>query len=125
MLPNNFFSLEPHYECSICYEPVSNPICPICIITQIDSWLTYYPNGHELKQQLTPEIQKYIKKFLRQGEQCIKCNEQRASICSYCFAQFILNELKTLNVPHIIIKEFLQFFNLWEHKRHAKLNTGI
>jgi len=125
MLNNNYLGFEELHQCSICHEPVSNPLCPICITTQIESWLTYYPNGNQIKEKLIPKIQKYIQENLREGTQCIKCNKERASICSYCFTKFILKELHKLEVSHIVIKEFLQFFNLWEHSRYEKLKTKI
>ena len=96
-LPNHLLS-ESHYDCSICYEPVTNPLCPDCISLQLEAWLTYYPNYHELKDALIPDLGNFIKKCKKEATQCIKCKKARVSICPNCFAEHILDELKRLNL---------------------------
>jgi len=117
MLQNNYLASELLHECSICHEPVFNPLCPTCITEQINAWLTQYPNYHELRDHLLPKLHSFIKKSERNTTQCIKCKKARVSICPYCFTEHVLNELKTLGVHKIVLKEFLMFFNFdFEHK---------
>lgn len=125
MLQNNSLISESN-KCSLCYEVISNPLCPNCLGTQIDAWLTLYPNYHELKDALMPKLCSFIKKCKENSINCIKCKNAKVSVCPYCFTDLVLKELKKLEVHPIIIKEFLQFFNFKsEENRYNKLNTNL
>ena len=111
MLQNLSLVSEQHYLCDVCSEAVTNPICPLCIETEIEAWLTLYP---DLRKKLLPMLNIYLKKInekIEDSTQCIKCKNKRASVCPYCFAQEVLGELKKLNANKIVLKEFLEFFN--------------
>jgi len=113
MLQEFYPSAEAFYECEICHEPITNPICPVCLAAEIDIWSTNYPN---LRRELLPELKKYIKKLKKQSKeavQCIKCNEKRISVCAFCFMREVLDKLEDLEANKIIKKEFLQFFNYY------------
>ena len=114
MLKTLYSEHEPRfYECEICNEPITNPICPVCLSAEIDIWSTNYPN---LRRELVPRLKRYLRKLQQQTKeavQCIKCNENRISICSYCFIKEVLDELDELETSRIIKKEFLQFFNYY------------
>jgi ferredoxin len=96
------------YECKICHEPVSNPICPNCLIKEVTAWLTLYP---DLKSKLIPRLTKKFKKieYEKEAIQCIKCGNE-ITICPLCFTNSVLTELNKINAPKMILKEFLQFF---------------
>jgi len=120
MISNNYLGSEA-YLCSICYEPISNPICPVCLTTQLDAWLTLYPNYHQLKKILIPKIRKFIRNHISETSICIKCHKNQASICPYCFTEFILDTLREINVSREMLKEFLVFFNFdLEYKGYYK-----
>jgi len=126
MLQNNYSVSEPDHECSICHEAVSNPLCPSCLGTQIEAWMTLYPNYHELKEALMPKLHSFIEKCSKNATECIKCKKARVSICPYCFTDLVLTELKNLNVHPIILKEFLQFFNFKsEQHRYDQLKVKL
>ncbi len=112
MLKNSYSNVvETFYDCEICHEPITNPLCPSCLTAEINIWSTYYPN---LRKELIPRLESYLKKLKKQAKetiQCIKCNESGFSICPFCFARRVLNELEKMNVSKQIKKEFLQFFN--------------
>jgi hypothetical protein len=114
MLKNFYSEAESgYYECEICNEPITNPICPVCLSREIDIWSTNYPN---LRKELTPRIRKYLKKLrqqTREAVQCIKCNEKKMSVCPYCFIREVLSELNGLEANRMIKREFLQFFNYY------------
>ncbi len=114
MLKNFCLEYEPEfYECKICNEPITNPICPVCLSAEIDIWSTNYPN---LRKELAPKLKKHLKmiqQHIDNAVQCIKCNEKRTFICPYCFIRDVLIELDRLGVNRIIKKEFLQFFNYY------------
>ena len=116
------FERERFYECLECREPVSNPLCPICLSRQINAWLASYPS--EIKSKIIKNIQEYIKKTHNIDSEfvkCIACNKKTASLCPYCFTNHVFNELKKLKVARMILKEFLQFFNYdFEHIGYSR-----
>ncbi len=101
------------YECEICHEPISNPICPRCLTYEIGIWATLYPN---IRRELLNRLKKYLKTIGKESGglgsvQCIRCNKKEMPICAYCFINYVLTELEDIGVNKIIKKEFLQFFN--------------
>ena len=111
MLNPNYPAVEEHYHCDICSEAVTNPLCPFCLTLEVEAWLTLYPN---LKKELLPKLKKYLERVeekMIDSTQCIKCRNKRASVCSYCFIDYIFGELKKIKVGKQVFKEFLQFFN--------------
>ena len=117
---HHFSAAEPQYLCDICNIAVSNPLCPMCLATEIEAWLTLYP---KLSVDLLPQIKKYIEKCDDKSEEstkCIKCGNNTASVCPYCFTDQVLRELKKLEVNKIILREFFQFFNFdFEHTGYS------
>jgi len=117
----NYLAHGTHFICEVCKEAVINPICPICIATEIEAWLTLYPN---LRKELHKLLEKYLERVNNRKEEatsCIKCKNKRASICPYCFTEHVLSELKRLDVNHIILKEFFEFFNFdFNHTGYSK-----
>ena len=112
MLKQKFYSaVERQSYCDICSEAVTNPLCPVCLVGEIEAWLTFYPN---LKKELLPKLKKYLERVeenIVDATTCIKCNKARASICPFCFMDYVEGELKNLNVIPKILEEFNQFFD--------------
>ena len=102
------------YLCDFCGEAIINPICPSCITTEIEAWLSLYPN---LRKEIMPKLNTFLKKINNKtnATECIQCKNKRAAICPYCFTKLILNELKKLKSNKIIITEFFEFFNFDLH----------
>ncbi|MEM0465705.1 MAG: hypothetical protein QXW97_03330 [Candidatus Pacearchaeota archaeon] len=107
---------QPIFErqllCDICSIAITNPICPSCLSEEFEAWLTLYPN---LKKELIPKLEKYINwledRRYNNPTTCIKCRKESVTICPYCFTEYVLGELKKLEVNKIILKEFFEFFN--------------
>ena len=114
------FETERFYECMDCKEAISNPICPACLTTQIEAWLATYPD----RNKILARIKNYVEKtnnLTGKTTQCISCGKKRASLCPYCFTEYVLNELKRIHVNRLILKEFMQFFNYdFEHAGYSK-----
>ena len=108
------------YLCDFCSEPVSNPLCPFCLAIEIEAWLTLYP---DLRRRLLSRMRNYLNQAdsrAMDSTLCIKCNNKRASICPYCFTEFVLNELKRLEANKIVMTEFFQFFNFdFDHTEYS------
>jgi hypothetical protein len=110
MLNQNYPAVEEHFHCDICSEAVTTPLCPICLTGEVEAWLTLYPT---LKGDLLPRLKKYLERIedkIIDSTQCIKCNDKKASVCPYCFVDYILGELKKINVNKRVFREFLDFF---------------
>lgn len=117
MLTNNFSQpFEAQYLCDICSEAVTNPICPSCLTSEIEAWLTLYP---DLRQELLHKLYDYLDMIDNKpsdSTRCIKCKSNAVAVCPYCFTWKVLNELKNIKANKIILKEFLDFFNYdFEH----------
>ncbi len=112
-LQKNFPASEPHFICDICSEAVTNPLCPFCLATEVEAWLTLYPNLHK---ELRPKIKNYLDdledSIFEEATNCVKCNRGVASICPYCFTMFILDELRKVHTNKImnIWNESLKFY---------------
>jgi hypothetical protein len=118
----NSNAFEPQILCEVCSEAVTNPICPSCLIQEIEAWTTLYPN---LRRELIPRISKYIHRLdlriIDEATQCIKCNDKKAIICPYCFTNKVLSELRNMKSNVLILKEFLEFFNFdFDHTGYSK-----
>tara|TARA_Y100000034_G_C6696819_1_gene307088 strand:- start:79 stop:474 length:396 start_codon:yes stop_codon:yes gene_type:complete len=116
IIPNNNQGDETQFLCDVCSEPVTNPICPFCLTEEIEAWLTFYPG---LRKALLPKIHKYLDKISNKitayGTICIKCKDNSAHVCPYCFTAFVFYELKKLHAEKFILKEYFEFFNFDLH----------
>lgn len=116
------FERERFYECLECQEPVSNPLCHICLAKQVDAWLSNYPS--EIRNRIIGNLKGYVKKTRNidvEALRCIACNKKTAALCPYCFTNHVFNELKKMKVARMILKEFLQFFNYdFEHVGYSR-----
>lgn len=117
----NSHAFEPQILCEVCSEAISNPLCPSCLIQELEAWTTLYP---DLRNMIIPKISEYIQEIDSQvfsdATPCIKCNN-KAMICPYCFTNKVLEELKNIKANRIILKEFLEFFNFdFDHTGYSK-----
>ncbi len=103
---------EQSYICDICSEAITNPLCPFCLAVEIEAWLSLYPM---LKKDLRPRLKKYLSRInsriTNYGTECIKCKNNRAFVCTYCFTEYVFNELQNINAGKLVLKEFFKFFN--------------
>ncbi len=107
----NSLAFEQQFHCDICGEVVTTPLCPVCIAEEVEAWSTLYA---DVKKDLMPKLEAYLKKIrepLIEATQCLKCKKKRASICPFCFTDYILGQLKKLGTNYQIITEFLEFFD--------------
>ena len=109
------------FLCNECREAIVNPLCPFCLTTEVEAWLTYYP---DLKNQLLYRIKSYINRiyiYSNSITKCIKCNQNTTFLCPYCFTNYVLEELKLINVNNIVLTEFFEFFNFdFDHSGYYK-----
>ena len=113
---------ERFYECLDCKEAVYNPLCPSCLALQIEVWLSSL-SSYPLQKKILAKIKDYVEKtnnLAGESTTCIACKRPSASLCPYCFTEYVFNLLKSMKVNRIILKEFLQFFNYdFEHTGYS------
>lgn len=114
---------ERFYECLDCREAISNPLCPSCLALQIEVWLSSYPDRN-ITNKILERVKRYVERtnnLAGSSSKCVTCGKLRASLCPYCFTNYVFNLLKNMKVNRIILKEFLQFFNYdFEHVGYSK-----
>ena len=99
------------YECLVCKESIYNPLCQNCLVNQMQAWLTSYP---DLNKKLMPKLKRFLRDVHNEtdeGVACAACKSKKASVCPYCFTEFVLGQLKKLQVHKQVIREFLVFFD--------------
>ena len=83
--------------------------------------MTLYPN---LRKELLPKLKSYLAKIednALEYTQCIKCKDNIASVCPYCFTEYVLRELKKIEANKIVLGEFFEFFNFdFDHTGYSK-----
>ncbi len=106
-------ALERFYECLDCHEAIFNPICPECLTFQIEAWLSSL-SGYPPKDKILKRIKDYViatRNVSNKATPCIVCRKPRATLCPYCFTNYVFALLKCLEVNREVLKEFFQFFN--------------
>lgn len=89
--------------CSICDEPITNPICPKCIAKSLRVWLMQ--NNPDLIEVVDDKLNMFMGlNSLDSDMHCIKCGGEM-SICMYCFTETIYDDIKESN-DAITIKTF-------------------
>ena len=114
-------AIEQELLCSICSQAVTNPLCPSCLTTEMEAWLTMYPDLRNALMDRLKKLLDRVKYKFENSNACIKCDDKKASICPYCFTEYVFRQLKSMDVNHRVLKEFLQFFNFdFEHDGYYK-----
>ena len=90
--------------CPICRDVIDNPICPECLESEIEQWLS--DKDPVYLNNIRKSIAHFDNKEIN-GPKCIKCNKQ-VEICPYCFIKDINNIIKE-KYPELL-DEFLTFF---------------
>ena len=104
-------SEQRFYECLVCQEAIYNPLCQNCLAEQVEVWLASYP---DLSAKLKPALKTFIKEVHNEGIEginCVSCGSKKASVCPYCFTEFVIGQLKKLEVNKQVLREFLLFFD--------------
>ncbi len=103
--------------CVECNEGIFNPICPSCLLREVEAWLDGTRLGNEVKKKLN----KVIDSDGLEGVKCAICKDEGISICPYCFTRHVYDALMSARVSKSIADEFLTFFNFdFEHNGYSK-----
>lgn len=123
----NFGDESNTHSCDICCEVVTNPLCPFCLAEEVKAWLTLYPH---LKEDILSSLNAYLvnvnNDITNYGTICIKCHEDKASVCPYCFTEFVFKKLVEIQAGTIVLREFFEFFNFdLDHKGYTEFAEEI
>lgn len=90
--------------CVICNEGISNPICPDCLMREIEQWL------HEKQPSLVQNLQGLFTVFedVEQNMSCVVCRSSM-HICPHCVAREVHSMLYEINQE--VAEEFFNYFN--------------
>lgn len=90
--------------CTMCEEPITNPVCPACLQEGVQQWL--HEQGQE---ELVVEVQELTRDvFANSGETfCIKCNSCM-SLCAYCYTKEVFHIIKE---HPTLVAQYLSYFN--------------
>jgi len=98
-------------NCSVCLEPITNPVCVNCYIKEIYAWM----QGMRIKEVPRNVVIEIIKRKLsfntNNESECILCGNEDVGICSYCFFSMGERILKELNFSKKLIEDFNEIFN--------------
>ncbi|OGJ20240.1 hypothetical protein A3K73_08200 [Candidatus Pacearchaeota archaeon RBG_13_36_9] len=123
MMQKNFLAAERFYECLDCHESVFNPICPDCLTLQIEVWLSSI-SSYPMKDKIMKRIKEYViatKNLAPESTICVACGKPTATLCPYCFTNYVFILLKCMDAHREILREFLQFFNYdFDHTGYTK-----
>jgi len=114
---------ERFYECVDCHEAVFNPLCPDCLALQVEAWLSTI-SSYPLKGKILKRMKDYVREtnnLVGKSTKCVSCGQSRASLCPYCFTNYVFALLKCMHAHREILREFLQFFNYdFDHVGYTK-----
>ncbi len=75
-------------ECTMCEEPITNPLCPDCLGQAVSAWL------NEQRPRKVAALQNLTNSWKSQhGEHCIRCG-QSFVLCTYCYTKDVFNWLR-------------------------------
>lgn len=101
--------------CIDCHESISNPICLNCFLKQINHWLIDNKIKPKTKNNLIKEIEKaFFKEIYHNPEnemECILCEREEVTVCSYCFFFKVIKILERFNIGKKQLNEFSEIFN--------------
>jgi len=93
-------------KCLICYEAITNPICPECLEKQMMYW------AHELQPSLASVLKRVgesVKEFDMKSTDCVICR-RNMNICPHCYCKEIYSWLLE-NGYLDLAQRFLSHFN--------------
>ncbi|MFZ5955850.1 MAG: hypothetical protein ACOYT4_05495 [Nanoarchaeota archaeon] len=97
-------------NCSVCFKPITTPICESCYMRQIEKWLEHIDMTALPKKFILDQIKRNLYfDGINEGE-CIICGSE-VNVCSYCFFLKVASILKKIKLSDEFIQDFLATFN--------------
>lgn len=96
--------------CSSCFQGVSNPVCEKCYTKQLAFWLKDYAPNNQALNKIVKKIKSDFS-YDQTDTACINCEQEKVSICTYCYFFKIERILRNSKLPEEIMDSFLEVFN--------------
>ena len=103
--------ITKHNLCIRCYEPITNPVCTKCHLREIDAWLRDKKINSMMRAVVLKSIKNSVPEEALNENNCILCNKEDLSACSYCFFLISARVLRELNFGQELVTDFLETFN--------------
>ncbi|MEA3329866.1 MAG: hypothetical protein U9Q06_03925 [Nanoarchaeota archaeon] len=104
--------------CVECSQVITNPICEQCHLKEVEFWLHDVCLDSLARSIILETIKRRSNHdTLNEGE-CILCNQNPLSICSYCFFLICMRTMIELNVSSKILGNFKEIFSY--DSRHSE-----
>jgi hypothetical protein len=107
-------------RCIICDEAITNPICPLCLESQVMHW------AMDKAPSLMPilrEVGSSVMEFTHENTSCVIC-KGIMNVCAHCYCNEIHSWLKE-NTHEKLAESFLSHFNFELDYRFDLKASGI
>ena len=108
-------------ECTNCEEPITEPLCAVCFVNQVEAWLREQPISSLKADQAKIKLGEWLDAvgFLSYGMKCVICNTNMRTLCSYC----VMKEARSIvgsSVGSRSLSQFQEVFNskVYEYGLH-------
>jgi hypothetical protein len=98
-------------SCSVCLQPITNPIGQECYLNHVDMWLVSHDINDNYRRIVKAHIKKRLPKNNMNSEMCFVCGKESLSLCSYCFVFLVSSVLSSLNFDKSFIEDFEYLFS--------------
>lgn len=98
-------------RCMRCFEPITNPVCVRCHLEEIRFFLNDAEVDKDLRKEIIDDIRSYVRGESLHEENCILCQKENLSVCSYCFFLISAKVIKKWLGNGEILANFLEIFN--------------
>ncbi len=102
---------EQNLTCTECLYSIKNPICSSCFLKQINVWLKDREIATIYRNIIISKLKNTVAIDSNNEENCIICNNESPSLCSYCFFHKVALSLQEINFGDKELEEFLEIFN--------------
>lgn len=94
--------------CVQCKEQITNPLSPERLTEQVTTWLG--ESRPELAKAFAQESENFMVTTVDANDHCI-VNQNKMSLCAYCFTEHIFNWLVTQELSAELMQEYVTYFN--------------
>ena len=97
-------------NCSLCYEPIIDPVCINCFINHVRIWIDEKEINQHLKEFVLNKLRLAFSDDSMNDIRCILCNRNEVDVCFNCFFYSTSVILRELLFNDKMIKEFMDAF---------------
>lgn len=104
---------EIDYLCVGCFHTITNPICSVCFIKEVRTWIRDEYISTKSKEKIIEELER-ITHNLEEGQSntsCILCNSRKVDLCAFCLTLKTSRIIKKSMHGKKINNNFKEIFN--------------